>query len=141
MSVLRRWWTLPLDETLFLVIGGVAGRGLLVVRPRASFVRSRPVSGADADWCSNIRKVDKKIAISGSGRCNFTNINTHPDNFISANPHFRTPALGHYTAADFVAVIEKHGIGDGRRWIDGRTFVADNGSRTGSGTLFHRRSG
>ncbi len=55
MSVLRRWWTLPLDETLFLVIGGVAGRGLLVVRPRASFVRSR-VSGADADWCSNIRK-------------------------------------------------------------------------------------
>src|SRR5438445_412674 len=52
----------------------------------------------------------KKILISGGGRCNFTNIYCQPDNFMSANPHFAKSALSRYTPADFVALIEKHGI-------------------------------
>ena len=40
------------------------------------------------------------ILISGGGRCNFTNLGTAPDRFISANPHFAKSALGRYTAAD-----------------------------------------
>lgn len=52
----------------------------------------------------------KKILISGGGRCNFTNIGTAPDRFLSANPHFAKSALGRYTAADFLALVEAHGI-------------------------------
>ncbi len=55
-------------------------------------------------------RVGKKIAISGGGRCNFTNIHTTAENFISANPHFSKSALARYTPADFVALVEKHGI-------------------------------
>jgi len=52
----------------------------------------------------------KKILISGGGRCNFTNVGTVPDRFLSANPHFAKSALGRYTPADFLALIEAHGI-------------------------------
>jgi len=54
--------------------------------------------------------VGKKIAISGGGRCNFTNIYTRPDNFLSANPHFCKSALARYPPADFISFVEKHGI-------------------------------
>ena len=52
----------------------------------------------------------KKILISGGGRCNFTNIHTAPDRYLSANPHFAKSALGRYTPADFLALVERHGI-------------------------------
>lgn len=55
-------------------------------------------------------KVGKKILISGGGRCNFTNLNTSPSHFISANPHFCKSALSRYTPFDFVALVEAHGI-------------------------------
>ncbi len=52
----------------------------------------------------------KKILISGGGRCNFTNIHTQPENFLSANPHFAKSALARYTPADFIGLVEKHRI-------------------------------
>ncbi|WP_313801064.1 NAD(P)/FAD-dependent oxidoreductase [Sphingobium sp.] len=52
----------------------------------------------------------KKILISGGGRCNFTNIHTAPDRYLSANPHFAKSALGRYTPQDFLTLIERHGI-------------------------------
>ena len=52
----------------------------------------------------------KKILISGGGRCNFTNIHTAPDRYLSANPHFAKSALGRYTAADFIALVDAYGI-------------------------------
>jgi predicted Rossmann fold flavoprotein len=55
-------------------------------------------------------RAGKKILISGGGRCNFTNIHCRPENFISENPHFAKSALARYTPADFVALVEKHGI-------------------------------
>ncbi|HYG11506.1 MAG TPA: NAD(P)/FAD-dependent oxidoreductase [Pyrinomonadaceae bacterium] len=55
-------------------------------------------------------QVGKKIAISGGGRCNFTNLHTSAANFISANPHFAKSALARYTPADFIALVERHGI-------------------------------
>src|SRR5712672_1212845 len=55
-------------------------------------------------------RIGKKILISGGGRCNFTNLHCRPENFISANPHFAKSALARYTPADFVALVEKHGI-------------------------------
>lgn len=55
-------------------------------------------------------RIGKKIAISGGGRCNFTNVNTSAENFISENPHFCKSALARYTPTDFIALVEKHGI-------------------------------
>ncbi len=55
-------------------------------------------------------RVGRKIRISGGGRCNFTNTDTTPANFISANPHFCKSALARYTPADFVALVERHRI-------------------------------
>lgn len=52
----------------------------------------------------------KKIIISGGGRCNFTNIYTAPDRYLSANPHFAKSALGRYTAADFIALVDQYRI-------------------------------
>jgi len=52
----------------------------------------------------------KKILISGGGRCNFTNIHTAPDRFLSANPHFAKSALSRYTAQDFLELVERYGI-------------------------------
>ncbi|MGA3134097.1 MAG: NAD(P)/FAD-dependent oxidoreductase [Terracidiphilus sp.] len=52
----------------------------------------------------------RKILISGGGRSNFTNLNTRPDNFLSANPHFAKSALARYTPADFIHLVERHGI-------------------------------
>jgi predicted Rossmann fold flavoprotein len=55
-------------------------------------------------------RIGKKILISGGGRCNFTNLHTGPENFLSANRHFARSALARYTPADFVRLVEKHGI-------------------------------
>jgi predicted Rossmann fold flavoprotein len=52
----------------------------------------------------------KKILISGGGRCNFTNIHTAADRYLSSNPHFAKSALGRYTAQDFIALVERYGI-------------------------------
>jgi len=55
-------------------------------------------------------KVGKKILMSGGGRCNFTNMYSGPENFLSANPHFCKSALSRYTPRDFIALVEKHDI-------------------------------
>jgi predicted Rossmann fold flavoprotein len=55
-------------------------------------------------------RLGKKILISGGGRCNFTNIHSQPENFLSANPHFAKSALARFTPADFIALVEKHRI-------------------------------
>ena len=55
-------------------------------------------------------RLGEKIRISGGGRCNFTNIHTGPDNFLSQNPHFCRSALARYTPRDFIKLVESHGI-------------------------------
>ncbi|ULR43459.1 NAD(P)/FAD-dependent oxidoreductase [Rhizobium sp. K102] len=56
------------------------------------------------------RAPGEKIRISGGGRCNFTNLHAGPKNFLSANPHFCKSALARFTPADFIAMVERHGI-------------------------------
>jgi predicted Rossmann fold flavoprotein len=55
-------------------------------------------------------RIGKKILISGGGRCNFTNLHTTAENFLSANPHFAKSALARYTPSDFLELVEKHQI-------------------------------
>jgi predicted Rossmann fold flavoprotein len=55
-------------------------------------------------------RVGLKIAISGGGRCNFTNLGAGPENYLSGNPDFCKSALARYTPWDIVALVEKHRI-------------------------------
>ena len=55
-------------------------------------------------------QVGRKIIISGGGRCNFTNLHTNAENFVSQNPHFAKSALARYTPQDFVELVKRHRI-------------------------------
>ncbi len=55
-------------------------------------------------------KIGEKIRISGGGRCNFTNLNASPKNYISENPHFAISALSRYTQYDFIKLVETYKI-------------------------------
>jgi predicted Rossmann fold flavoprotein len=55
-------------------------------------------------------KVAEKIRISGGGRCNFTNKDTTPANFLGENPHFCRSALARYTPRDFTELLQRHGV-------------------------------
>ena len=55
-------------------------------------------------------KLAEKIRISGGGRCNFTNLQVTPENFISANPKFCRTVLAGYTPQDFIRLVQSHGI-------------------------------
>jgi predicted Rossmann fold flavoprotein len=56
------------------------------------------------------KKIGEKIRISGGGRCNFTNIDTNPNKFLSQNPKFVRSALSQYTQNDFINLINKYEI-------------------------------
>ena len=56
------------------------------------------------------KKIGEKIRISGGGRCNFTNVHTHPSKFISNNPKFVISALKQYTQNNFIDLVKKHNI-------------------------------
>ena len=75
-------------------------------------------------------KIGKKILMSGGGRCNFTNLHTHPDRFLSQNPHFCKSALSRYTPQHFIELVQQHGIA----WFEKQTV---NGL---SGQLFCEQS-
>jgi predicted Rossmann fold flavoprotein len=66
--------------------------------------------GARVLLIDHAEKLAEKIRISGGGRCNFTNVNTGPANFVSENPAFCRSALARYRPADFVALVKRHRI-------------------------------
>lgn len=55
-------------------------------------------------------KIGEKIRISGGGRCNFTNLNAGPENYVSQNPRFCVSALSRFTPDDFLGLTQKHAI-------------------------------
>jgi predicted Rossmann fold flavoprotein len=58
----------------------------------------------------HVKKLGRKILMSGGGYCNFTNYNISADNYISHNPHFCKSALNRYTQLDFLTLVQKHRI-------------------------------
>lgn len=66
--------------------------------------------GARAIVVDHAAEPGRKILISGGGRCNFTNIHASHERYLSANKHFARSALSRYTPADFLALVERHGI-------------------------------
>jgi len=85
-----------------LIIGGGAA-GLICAIEAAR--RGRRVTVVERN-----AQVGRKILISGGGRCNFTNLDTRPEHFLSRNPHFAKSALARYGPRDFVRMVERHGI-------------------------------
>ena len=86
---------------VIIIGGGAAGlfcAGIAAKRGRKVLILERA------------EKVGKKILISGGGRCNFTNLHTKPENYLSQNPNFAKSALARYTPQDFMALIKKHSI-------------------------------
>jgi predicted Rossmann fold flavoprotein len=86
-----------------LIILGAGGAGLMCAAIAGQ--RGRRVLVID-----HADEPGKKILISGGGRCNFTNIHTAPDRYLSANPHFARSALSRYRPEDFIALVDAHGI-------------------------------
>lgn len=70
----------------------------------------------------------EKIRISGGGRCNFTNIDVSPANFLSRNPHFCRSALARYTPQDFIALVTRHGIAYHEKTL-GQLFCDDSSAQ------------
>ncbi|MEF7616328.1 NAD(P)/FAD-dependent oxidoreductase [Aquincola sp. MAHUQ-54] len=68
-------------------------------------------AGARVLLIDHAPKLAEKIRISGGGRCNFTNRDATPAQFLSENPHFCRSALARYTPQDFIALLQRHGIG------------------------------
>jgi len=91
------------DETFDAVIVGAGAAGLHCAAIAGQL-------GARVLLLDHSAKVAEKIRISGGGRCNFTNREAAPANFLSANPHFCRSALARYTPQDFIALVQRHGI-------------------------------
>ncbi|WP_434033517.1 NAD(P)/FAD-dependent oxidoreductase [Cupriavidus sp. a3] len=67
-------------------------------------------NGASVVLVDHATKLAEKIRISGGGRCNFTNLQAGPANYLSSNPHFCRSALARYTPQDFLDLMRRHGI-------------------------------
>ncbi|AZT83306.1 NAD(P)/FAD-dependent oxidoreductase [Marinobacter sp. NP-4(2019)] len=89
------------DYDVIIIGAGAAG---LMCAATAGY-RGRRVLVLD-----HANKPGKKILMSGGGRCNFTNLNSTPANFLSENPHFCISALKRYTPQHFLELVERHGI-------------------------------
>jgi predicted Rossmann fold flavoprotein len=73
-------------------------------------------------------RLAEKIRISGGGRCNFTNRDLKPENFLSQNPHFCRSALSRYTPADFLSLVGRHGIAWHEKTL-GQLFCDDSSTQ------------
>lgn len=86
-----------------MVIIGAGAAGLMAAATAG--YRGRSVTVVDMG-----KKPGRKILISGGGRCNFTNENAGPENYLCQNPHFTKSALSRYSAQDFIELVDRHGL-------------------------------
>mgnify|MGYP000155920632 CR=1 FL=1 len=86
-----------------VLIIGAGAAGLMCAAQSASRGRSTLV-------IDHAKQAGKKILISGGGRCNFTNMDVEPNNYLCDNPHFVKSALSRYTQWDFLGLIGKYGV-------------------------------
>lgn len=105
---------LPAHTDVLIIGAGAAG---LMCAATAGY-RGRRVLVLD-----HAPKPGRKILMSGGGRCNFTNLNSTPENFLSANPRFCISILRRYTPQNFLELVERHGV----EWVEkapGQLFCA-----------------
>ncbi|MBW0149201.1 NAD(P)/FAD-dependent oxidoreductase [Marinobacter arenosus] len=104
------------DYDVIIIGAGAAG---LMCAATAGY-RGRKVLVID-----HANKPGKKILMSGGGRCNFTNLNSTPANFLSDNPHYCISALKRYTPQDFLELVERHGVAHEEK-AAGQLFCKDS---------------
>lgn len=90
-------------ETYDIAVVGAGAAGMMCAAVAAQ-------NGRRVVLIDHAERLAEKIRISGGGRCNFTNINAGPANFLSANPHFCRSALARYTPQDFLALLKRHRV-------------------------------
>lgn len=109
------------DRQFDVVIIGAGAAGMMCAATAGQ--RGRSVLLID-----HASRLAEKIRISGGGRCNFTNRRVGPEHYLSCNPHFVRSALSRYTAADFIDLVQRHGIDFHERdW--GQLFCDDSAQR------------
>ena len=86
-----------------VVVLGAGASGLMLAAEAGKRGRSVVV-------LEKANKIGKKILMSGGGKCNFTNLDVEPSNYISENPHFVISALSRYTNWDFIGLVCEYGI-------------------------------
>ena len=91
------------DQTADVVIVGAGAAGLFCAMHAAR-------DGRRVLLLDHANRIGKKILISGGGRCNFTNLHTTSENFLSANRHFAKSALARFTPADFLELVQRRRI-------------------------------
>ena len=101
-----------------VVIIGAGAAGLMAAATAG--YRGRSVTVIDMG-----KKPGRKILISGGGRCNFTNENASPENYLCQNPHFAKSALSRYSAQDFIELVERHGLNYHHKTL-GQLFCDDS---------------
>ena len=101
-----------------VVVIGAGASGLMCAIEAAK--RGRSVLVID-----HANKAGKKILMSGGGRCNFTNYDVGPENYLSSNEHFCKSALSRYTQWDFLAMVEAYHIAFHER-SHGQLFCNDS---------------
>lgn len=111
---------MPQENSFDVIIVGGGAAGLFCASLAAA--RGRRVAVIE-----RTAKVGKKILMSGGGRCNFTNMDVSPENYLSANPHFCKSALSRYTQWDFIGLVCEYGIAYHEKKL-GQLFC-DNSSR------------
>lgn len=95
------------------IASGVSDYDVIVLGAGAAGLMCAGVAGQRGLRVAVLERAEapgKKILISGGGRCNFTNLGAQATNYLSANPHFAKSALARYQPADFIALVERHGI-------------------------------
>ena len=108
---------MTITTTDVLIIG--AGAAGLMCAASAGY-RGRSVTLVDMG-----KKAGRKILISGGGRCNFTNENATPDNYLCKNPHFVKSALSRYSAQDFIELVDRHSLNYHHKTL-GQLFCDDS---------------
>lgn len=104
-----------------VIIMGAGAAGLMAARKCA--MRGRKVIIFEHN-----DQIAKKILISGGGKCNFTNIFTKPENFISQNPHFCKSALSRFTPFDFIDILNDYSINYFEKKL-GQLFCSDSSQK------------
>ena len=106
------------SEVLDVLIVGAGAAGMMCAAEAGK--RGRSVLVVD-----HARDPGEKIRISGGGRCNFTNLGCGPHAFLGENPRFAASALGRYTQHDFIALVNRYGIGWHEKTL-GQLFCDDS---------------
>ena len=122
-------------------------RETIIIGAGAAGMMCAAHAGPDTLVIDHARNPGEKIRISGGGRCNFTNMYTAPENFLSQNPHFAKSALARYTQWDFIDLVTRHGIAWhektlGQLFCDGKAtqiirMLRDEMEKTGAELWLH----